>query len=215
MLIVDDEKLVRSALHVFLQAAEDIEICGEAVSGEEAIARVADTHPNVVLMDVQMPGMGGIEATKHLAQAHPDVSVVALTTFSTERTVMPMLRAGASGFLVKDIEPDAIIDAIRRAHLGTYVMSPQVTHDLIAAVRDEEPKAPSLPLSDEQQLTEREVEVVEQLARGMSNAEIAAALFLSETTVKAHLGHIMTKWGKRDRIQVLIYAVRARLVSLG
>lgn len=213
VVIVDDEALVRSALRIFLGAAEGFEIAGEAHDGESAVAAVAELSPDIVLMDVHMPGMDGIEATRAIRARHPGVHVLALTTFSTERTIVPMLRAGASGFLVKDTEPARIIEAIREVLGGGFVLSPTVARAVVDTVLDAV-AVPVVGLPAEQQLTPRELEVVRCLAEGMSNAEIGKALFLSEATVKAHLGHIMAKWDVRDRVQVLLRAAQAGIVSL-
>ncbi|WP_061683142.1 MULTISPECIES: response regulator transcription factor [Microbacterium] len=214
VIIVDDESLVRAALRVFLDSSDGFDLVGEADNGIDAIALVRSTHPDVVLMDVQMPKMDGIEATQRLTREFPGIKIVALTTFSSERVIVPMLSAGAAGFLVKDTSPDRILDAARLAHEGGYVLSPRVAKELVSSVQQNEPPAPR-QLGREEELTERELEVVTLLALGMSNAEIAAAMFVSEATVKSHLGRITAKWGVRDRIQVLIRATQYGLVSLG
>lgn len=213
VIVVDDESLVRAALRVFLESADGFEVAGEAGNGADAIALVRAVHPDVVLMDVQMPIMDGIEATKRLTREFPGLKIVALTTFSTERVVVPMLSAGASGFLVKDTSPERILDAARLAFDGGYVLSPRVAENLIASIQENEPPAPR-QLGRDEALTERELEVVVLLAKGMSNAEIANELFVSEATVKSHLGRITSKWGVRDRIQVLIRAAQLRIVTL-
>lgn len=212
-MIVDDESLVRAALKIFVQYAEGFVVVGEASNGAEAVDLVRKVQTDVVLMDVHMPVMDGIEATKQMTREFPDVKVVALTTFSTERVVVPMLSAGASGFLVKDTEPERILDAARLAYEGGYVLSPRVAHALVTSVQGNEQPAPP-ELGRDEALTEREMEVVKLLAKGMSNAEIAAAMFVSEATVKSHLGRITTKWGVRDRIQVLIRAAQLRIVTI-
>lgn len=212
-LIVDDEALVRSALRIFLEAAPDLTVVGEESDGEAAIRAVDELAPDIVLMDVHMPGMGGIEATRQIRARHPSIDVLALTTFSTERTVVPMLRAGASGFLVKDTEPHRIIDAIREIAGGGFVLSPTVARAVVDAALHGS-AVPTAELSPQQSLTGRELEVVRCLAEGMSNAEIGRALFLSEATVKAHLGHIMSKWDVRDRVQVLLRAAQTGIVSI-
>lgn len=210
---MDDESLVRAALRVFLESSEGFELVGEADNGADAITLARSTHPDVVLMDVQMPVMDGIEATARLTKEFPGIKVVALTTFSAERVIVPMLSAGASGYLVKDTSPDRILDAARLAYEGGYVLSPRVAKELVSSVRNG--RSPSVrPLGREEELTERELEVVTLLAQGMSNAEIAGAMFVSEATVKSHLGRITAKWGVRDRIQVLIRATQLGLVSL-
>lgn len=214
VIIVDDESLVRAALRVFLDSSDGFDLVGEADNGIDAIALVRSTHPDVVLMDVQMPKMDGIEATQRLTREFPGIKIVALTTFSSERVIVPMLSAGAAGFLVKDTSPDRILDAARLAHEGGYVLSPRVAKELVSSVKQNEPAA-ARSFGRDEELTERELEVVTLLAQGMSNAEIAAAMFVSEATVKSHLGRITAKWGVRDRIQVLIRATQYGLVSLG
>ncbi|GAA1654493.1 response regulator [Microbacterium flavum] len=213
VIIVDDESLVRAALRVFLDSADGFELVGEADNGADAVTLVRAVQPDVVLMDVQMPTMDGIEATRRLTQEFPGIKVVALTTFSAERVIVPMLSAGASGYLVKDTSPDRILDAARLAHEGGYVLSPRVAKELISSVQSGDGTAPR-SLGRDEELTDRELEVVTLLAQGMSNAEIAAAMFVSEATVKSHLGRITAKWGVRDRIQVLIRATQLRLVTL-
>lgn len=214
VIIVDDESLVRAALRVFLESSEDFELVGEAENGADAVTLVRAVRPDVVLMDVQMPTMDGIEATRRLTQEFPGIKIVALTTFSAERVIVPMLSAGASGYLVKDTSPDRILDAARLAFEGGYVLSPRVAKELISSVESNE-AAPARALGRDEELTEREHEVVALLAQGMSNAEIAAAMYVSEATVKSHLGRITAKWGVRDRIQVLIRAAQLRLVTIG
>ncbi len=213
VIVVDDESLVRAALRVFFESSSGFEVVGEASNGADAITLVRSTHPDVVMMDVQMPTMDGIEATRRLTREFPGIKVVALTTFSTERVIVPMLSAGASGFLVKDTAPDRILDAARLAYEGGYVLSPRVAEELVGSIQDKQAPEPRA-LSRDEELTERELEVVALLAKGMSNAEIAASMFVSEATVKSHLGRITTKWGVRDRVQVLIRAAQARLVSI-
>ena len=213
VIIVDDESLVRAALRVFLESSDGFELVGEADNGADAITLVRATQPDVVLMDVQMPIMDGIEATQRLTREFPGLKIVALTTFSTERVIVPMLSAGASGFLVKDTSPDRILDAARLAHEGGYVLSPRVAKELVTSMQSRAASA-TRELGRDEELTERELEVVTLLAQGMSNAEIAAAMFVSEATVKSHLGRITAKWGVRDRIQVLIRATQLGLVTL-
>lgn len=213
VIIVDDESLVRAALRVFLESSDGFELVGEADNGADAITLVRATQPDVVLMDVQMPIMDGIEATQRLTREFPGLKIVALTTFSTERVIVPMLSAGASGFLVKDTSPDRILDAARLANEGGYVLSPRVAKELVTSVQSGAASA-TRELGRDEELTERELEVVTLLAQGMSNAEIAAAMYVSEATVKSHLGRITAKWGVRDRIQVLIRATQLGLVTL-
>ncbi len=205
---------MRAALRVFFESAPGFDVVGEAANGADAVALVRAVQPDVVLMDVQMPIMDGIEATRRLVREFPGLKIVALTTFSTERVVVPMLSAGASGFLVKDTAPERILDAARLAHNGGYVLSPRVAENLVTSIQANEQPA-ARQLGRDEALTDRELEVVTLLARGMSNAEIGAELFVSEGTVKSHLGRITSKWGVRDRIQVLIRAAELRLVSFG
>ncbi|MBN9223293.1 MAG: DNA-binding response regulator [Microbacterium sp. SCN 70-27] len=213
VIIVDDESLVRAALRVFLESDDGFELVGEADNGADAIVVAREVRPDVVLMDVQMPKMDGIEATRRLTQELPGLKVVALTTFSAERVIVPMLGAGASGYLVKDTSPERILDAARLAHEGGYVLSPRVAKELISSVQNTEP-APTRTMGREEELTERELQVVKLLAQGMSNAEIGAEMFVSEATVKSHLSRITAKWGVRDRIQVLIRAAQLGLVKI-
>lgn len=212
LLIVDDDPLVRSALSHFVSRAPEITVIGEAEDGLEAIAAVERDQPDVVMMDVQMPEMNGIEATAAIAARWPDVRVLAVTTLDGSDTVLPMLSAGASGYLLKDSDADAIVAGVREVHGGASSLSPRIANMLIRHVRDAEPSGASRngPL---EQLTERESEVLACLAQGMSNAEIARALIVSEGTVKAHLGRIMSKWQVRDRVQILVAAAQAGLVA--
>jgi DNA-binding NarL/FixJ family response regulator len=213
VLIADDDPLVRRALTVFLSAADGISVLGEASNGAEAIDSARRLHPDVALVDIQMPGLDGIDATAGIALQPSSTKVIAITTFGTLNAIMPMLRAGASGYLLKDTEPEDIVAAVRDVHAGVNVLSPRVTAKLIDSVRSS--ALPSVELlRGHEMLSTRENEVVQQLALGLSNAEIAAVMHVSEGTVKAHLGSIIMKWGVRDRVQVLIRAVRAGLVTL-
>ncbi|WP_309102835.1 response regulator transcription factor [Microbacterium sp.] len=212
LLIVDDDPLVRSALSHFVSRAPEIQVIGEAEDGVEAIAAVERDQPDVVMMDVQMPEMNGIEATSVIATRWPDVRILAVTTLEGSDTVLPMLSAGASGYLLKDSSADAIVAGVREVYGGASSLSPRIASMLIRHVRDGEPSGAGrdAPL---EQLTERESEVLGCLAQGMSNAEIARALIVSEGTVKAHLGRIMSKWQVRDRVQILVTAAQAGLVD--
>ncbi|MEJ1092760.1 response regulator transcription factor [Microbacterium istanbulense] len=213
MLIADDEALVRHALRIFVNTGGDMTVVGEAVDGEEAISATERLLPDVVLMDLQMPRVSGIEATRRITTARSDVRVLAVTTFSTERHVVPALRAGASGYLVKDTDPDDILEAIREVHAGRSVISPRVTRDLILSLRADPEKASSAAPTREP-LTPRELSIVKAIAQGRSNAEIARELHLAEPTVKANLGRVMSKWGVRDRVQVLIYAITKSVIDV-
>lgn len=209
VLITDDDPLVRVALTHFVSRAPEIKVIGEAENGFEAIEAVERLQPNVVMMDVQMPGMGGIEATGEITSRFPDVCVLAVTTLDTRETVLPMLSAGASGYMLKDSSADEIVTALRQAFQGTSSLSPRIAAMLVKHVRDTKKSG-----SDElEPLTEREAEVLRHLALGMSNSEMAQALHVSEGTIKAHLGGITSKWHVRDRVQVLVTAARAGLVE--
>ncbi|GAB3563010.1 response regulator transcription factor [Arthrobacter alkaliphilus] len=214
VLIVDDEALVRHALRIFLEWDPATAVAGEAVNGIEAVEQYRLVKPDVVLMDLQMPVMNGVEATETITAEHPEARVLAVTTFSSESHVIAALRAGASGYLVKDTHPDEIVSAILDVHADRSVLSPRITRGLITAVRDMADPGGHIALASAQALTERELSIVKFLAQGLSNAEIANALYLSEATVKSNLGRIMNKWGARDRVQVLIHAVRTHLVTL-
>lgn len=212
VLITDDDPLVRVALRHFVSRAPEIEVVAEAEDGAAAIAAVERHQPDIVMMDVQMPGMGGIEATEEITSRWPEVCVLAVTTLDTRETVLPMLSAGASGYMLKDSSADEIVSALRQAHQGTSSLSPRIAAMLVKHVRDAKPSGGS-DADQLEALTDREAEALEHLAQGMSNAEIAQALHVSEGTVKAHLGGIMSKWHVRDRVQVLVAAARAGLVS--
>jgi DNA-binding NarL/FixJ family response regulator len=211
VLIVDDDPLVRSALSHFVSRAPDIEVVGEAEDGIQAIAAVERDRPDVVMMDVQMPEMNGIDATAAIAARWPDVRILAVTTLDGSETVLPMLSAGASGYLLKDSSADAIVAGVRDVHSGASSLSPRIATLLVQHVRDTE-SADGRDVELER-LTEREGEVLERLAQGMSNAEIARSLIVSEGTVKAHLGRIMAKWQVRDRVQILVAAAQAGLID--
>lgn len=210
VLITDDDPLVRVALTHFVSRAPEIKVIAEAENGAEAIAAVERYQPDIVMMDVQMPVMGGIEATEEITSRWPDTCVLAVTTLDTRETVLPMLSAGASGYMLKDSSADEIVSALRQAHQGTSSLSPRIAAMLVKHVRDAKPAGAGGEL---EALTDRETEVLDHLAQGMSNAEIAQALHVSEGTVKAHLGGIMSKWHVRDRVQVLVTAARAGLVK--
>ncbi|GEK85384.1 response regulator transcription factor [Microbacterium aerolatum] len=211
VLIVDDDPLVRTALAHFISRDPEVDVIGEAETGLEAISFIEGDRPDVVMMDVQMPEMNGIEATAAIAERWPEVRVLAVTTLDGSDTVLPMLSAGASGYMLKDSSAASILAAVREVYSGASSLSPSIASLLIKHVRDE---APTGVGADELEvLTDREGEVLQCLAQGMSNAEIARALIVSEGTVKAHLGRIMSKWQLRDRVQILVTAAQAGLVN--
>jgi DNA-binding NarL/FixJ family response regulator len=215
VLIVDDQALIRSGLRMILEAETDISVIGEAGDGREAVETARRTRPDVILMDIRMPVMDGIEATKRLAGSglDPEPRVLILTTFDLDEYVYAAIRAGASGFLLKDAPPDDLIHAIRVVARGEALLAPTVTRRLIEelASRPEPGAAPD----GMDELTEREIEVLRSLAAGYSNAEIADALFVSEATVKTHISHILTKLHLRDRVQAVVVAYESGLVRPG
>ena len=214
VLVVDDQELVRSGFSVILEAADGIEVVGEAANGEAAVAAVALHHPDVVLMDIRMPGMDGLAATRVLTGAENPPKIVMLTTFDLDDYVYAALRAGASGFLLKDSPRHDLIAAVRAAAAGDALLSPSVTRRLIEAFARRPPEITPSP-AQLASLTAREHDVLLLLARGRSNAEIAASLFVSEATVKSHVGNLLAKLGLRDRVQAVILAYETGLVIPG
>ncbi|MET8957374.1 response regulator transcription factor [Streptomyces sp. NPDC004533] len=204
ILLVDDQPMIRTGLRLILEAEPDLTVVGESGDG---LAAVEDTHslqPDVVLMDIRMPRLDGVEATRRILKTQSATRVIILTTFDLDEHVLDALRAGASGFLVKDGPADSLVGAIRTVASGEAVISPRVTRRLLerfAALPEPEPAPPSLDA-----LTEREMDVLRALTRGLSNAEIAAELFVSEATVKTHVAHILDKYHLRDRVQAVILA---------
>ncbi|MET9429136.1 MULTISPECIES: response regulator transcription factor [unclassified Streptomyces] len=215
VLIVDDQMMVREGFSVLLNAMPGIEVAGEAVNGREAIARVAELRPDVVLMDIRMPEMNGIDATREIVAADGDAKVLVLTTFDLDEYVYQALRAGASGFLLKDASARQLADGVRVVAAGEALLAPTVTKRLITefAQRAEPPRAPaSAQVGD---LTERETEVLVLIAQGLSNAEIASRLVVAESTIKTHVSRVLVKLGLRDRTQAAVFAYEARLVTPG
>lgn len=210
VLVVDDDPLVRTALSHFVSRDPQIEVIGQAESGLEALTFVERDRPDVIMMDVQMPEMDGIDATRALVDRWPDIRVLAVTTLDGSDTVLPMLSAGASGYMLKDSSAESILAAVREVHDGASSLSPRIAAMLVDHVRS---GASAAAKADLEVLTEREAEVLEHLAQGMSNVEIARAMLVSEGTVKAHLGRIMAKWHVRDRVQILVTAARAGLIG--
>jgi DNA-binding NarL/FixJ family response regulator len=217
VLLVDDQALLRMGFAMVLDAEDDLEVVGEAGDGTAALIQVRALHPDVVLMDVRMPGMNGIEATARLTVEHPEVRVLVLTTFDLDEYAFAALRAGASGFLLKDARPAELVAAIRTVASGDAVVAPRVTRRMLELF------APHLPVAGSDrdatadprltELTPRELEVLRAVARGLSNAEIAEALVLAEATVKTHVGRVLAKLGVRDRVQAVIVAYESGLVG--
>jgi DNA-binding NarL/FixJ family response regulator/class 3 adenylate cyclase len=213
VLIADDQALVRAGFRMILDAEDGVEVVGEASSGAEAIAEVRRLRPDIVLMDVRMPEMDGIEATRRLlAEDGVQTKVVMLTTFDMDEYVYEALRAGASGFLLKDTPPEQLVEGIRSVGSGEALLAPSITKRVIEEFVRRPPEsvrpAPSPKLAE---LTERELEVLRQVARGLSNAEIAKELFVSDTTVKTHVSHILMKLELRDRVQAVVFAYESGL----
>jgi DNA-binding NarL/FixJ family response regulator len=215
VVVVDDQELVRSGFCVILDTADGITVVGEAGNGEAAVSAVATHHPDVVLMDIRMPGMNGLEATRLITRV-PDGApkVVMLTTFDLDDYVYEALRAGASGFLLKDSPRHDLIAAVRAAAAGDALLAPSVTRRLIEAFARRPPETSPSP-ARLASLTARERDVLLLLARGRSNAEIAVALFVSEATVKTHVGSVLAKLGLRDRVQAVILAYETGMVVPG
>jgi DNA-binding NarL/FixJ family response regulator len=214
VLIADDQEMVRAGFRMLLESQPGIEVVGEAGDGEQAVAQARRLRPDVVLMDVRMPVLDGIAATQQLV-ARPDVRsrVLVLTTFDLDEYVYGALRAGASGFLLKDAPPEQLIAGIHTVAAGDALLAPSITQRVIQAFVSL--PAPSQPTSELEQLTAREREVLELLARGLSNAEIAARLFITETTTKTHVARVLAKLGLRDRVHAVIYAYESGIVLPG
>ncbi|MGA5315428.1 response regulator [Streptomyces pseudogriseolus] len=212
VLIADDQQMVRQGFTVLLNTQPDIEVVGQAVNGLDAVEQVGELAPDVVLMDIRMPELGGIEATARITAATPQVRVLVLTTFDLDEYVYEALRAGASGFLLKDASAEQLAEAVRVVAAGDALLAPGVTRRLIAEFSRLDPR-PRTPLRRRVgDLTERETEVLSLIAQGLSNAEIAVRLVVAEQTVKTHVGRILVKLGLRDRTQAAVFAYESGLV---
>jgi DNA-binding NarL/FixJ family response regulator len=213
LLVVDDQTLVRTGFRMILEIEPDLSVVGEAGDGEEALRLADELGPDVVLMDVRMPGMDGIEATRRLLAANGrPCRVVMLTTFDMDQYVYQALEAGASGFLLKDVRPELLVAGIRAVHSGESLLAPTVTRRLIQSFLSRPRVSDPAAARRLAALTPRELEVLRLVARGLTNVEIAAELFVSETTVKTHVGRVLMKLALRDRVQAVIFAYRAGLV---
>jgi DNA-binding NarL/FixJ family response regulator len=214
VLLVDDQHLIRQGFAMILGAQDDIDVVGEAVDGEEAIRLAATLHPDVVLMDVRMPGLGGIEATRRISSLHPRTRVIILTTFDLDEYAYDGLRAGASGFLLKNARPDELLAGIRSVAAGEAVLAPTTTKRLLDTYASQLGVSPGPTPTGKKALdalTERENEVFTEMSAGLTNKEIAARLYLSETTVKTHVVRVLSKLDLRDRVQAVIFAYEHRI----
>lgn len=209
VLLVDDHAVVRRGLQYYLATQTDITLVGEAGNGEEAIMKVAELAPDVVLMDLLMPGMNGIEATQQIRQTHPNIKVIVLTSFSDHDHVLPAIQAGANGYLLKDVQPDELAQAIRGVYNGQAQLHPRVTEQLMSHLAEKPaPQATPVPDGNVESLTPREKEVLQWIALGKSNKEIASAFHITEKTVKTHVSNILSKLGLTARTQAAIYAIK-------
>lgn len=211
VLIVDDQSLFREGLRTLLSAQKDLEVVGEASNGEEALRLIANFRPNIVLMDLRMPVLDGVKATARIRELFPEVKVIILTTFDDDELVFDGLRAGAIGYLLKDVSSESLFDAIRAASRGEYFLQPSITAKVVAEFA-RSPRTPSAKIAElAEPLSPREIEVLFLVAEGKSNREIAEQLVISEGTVKNHLSSILSKLGAKDRLQAVI---RAREVGI-
>ncbi|MCX4824667.1 response regulator transcription factor [Streptomyces sp. NBC_01142] len=215
VLVVDDQMMVREGFSVLLNAMPDIEVVGEAVNGREAVSKVAELAPHVVLMDIRMPELNGIEATREIVAAHSESKVLVLTTFDLDEYVYQALRAGASGFLLKDASARQLADGVRVVAAGEALLAPTVTRRLITEFSKLSQTPRPAALTQVGDLTERETEVLVLIAQGLSNAEIASHLVVAESTIKTHVSRVLVKLGLRDRTQAAVFAYEARLVTPG
>ena len=207
-LVVDDQLMVRAGLRMLLAEEPDIEVVAEAGNGFEAVAQAARFHPDVVLMDIRMPELDGLEATRRILAAHATTKVLVLTTFNLDDYVFEALRAGASGFVLKDDPPDQLIAAVRTVAAGEALLSPQVTKNVISHFARQQHQPPPHAVDT---LTSREMDVFRLIASGLSNAEIGAELFISDTTVKTHVTRLLQKLEVRDRAQAIVLAYQSNL----
>ena len=214
VLIADDQRMIRAGLRALLEDCPDIEVVGEASDGEDAVTLTANRAPDIVLMDIRMPGVDGLEATRRIRAEHPSVSVIVLTTFDIDEYVFAAVRAGAAGFLLKDGDADELLQAVRVTAKGDALMSPAALRRLLDAFAAT-PTPSATTLAALAQLTSREREVLALIAQGLSNTEIATALFISEATAKTHIGNLLSKLQARDRAQLVVAAYEGGLVRAG
>lgn len=207
VLIADDHSVVRQGVRVFLETQPEIEVIGEADSGEKAVELSAEFAPDVILLDLILPGVNGVEATRRIKQVSPRSNVIILTSYHEDEHIVPAIKAGALSYLLKDVSPRELVDAVRKASEGEAVLHPQIAQKLMKGLRE---TAENRALDE---LSKRELEVLQLLAEGMSNARIAEKLFISEKTVKSHVSNILSKLHLADRTQAAVYAWRNKVVS--
>ncbi len=213
-LLVDDQKLFREGLSTLLSVWDDIEVIGEAENGLDAIEKTAELKPDVILMDLRMPELGGVAATKRIVAEHPASRIIVLTTFDDDDSVFDALRAGAAGYLLKDVSSDKLVEAIRTTASGNSFLQPSVAAKVLAEFT-RQPTAPATPSQQDlvEPLSKRELEILQHLGQGASNKEIAAALFLTEGTVKNHITNVLGKMGVRDRTQAALKGKEMGLIQ--
>jgi DNA-binding NarL/FixJ family response regulator len=214
VLIADDQTLVRTGFRMILDAEEDLRVVGEAKDGADAVESARRCHPDVVLMDIRMPRMDGLEATRRIVRGSDGPRVLMLTTFDLDEYVFDALRAGASGFLLKDVPPEQLVAGIRAVAEGQALLAPAITKRLIETFVRSAPRA-APPPPELEELTDRELEVLRLMARGLSNAEIADELIVSGPTVKTHVARVLSKLGLRDRVQAVVFAYETGIVTAG
>jgi DNA-binding NarL/FixJ family response regulator len=212
VLVADDQSMVRAGLRLILESQPDIEVVGEAADGEEALVAVRRDRPEVVLMDIRMPRLDGIAATRKLIEQDPTIRVLVVTTFDADQNVFEALRAGASGFMLKDSSPEQLVAAVRLIAAGDALLAPARTRRLIEAQVRPQPGVNTTLVGT---LTEREREVLVLMARGLDNGQIAAELFVSEATIRTHVGHVLSKLDARSRVQAVVVAYESGLVRPG
>ena len=210
VLVADDQSMVRAGFRMLLGGEEDIDVVAEAGNGREAVEKAARFEPNVVLMDIRMPDMDGLQATREILAANPAARILILTTFDLDEYIYEALSAGASGFVLKDDPPEQLIAAIRTVAAGDALLSPAVTNRVISRFARLQRPEPPKELDD---LTSREADVLRLIAKGLSNAEIGEELFISDTTVKTHVTHVLQKLGLRDRVQAVVLAYQSGIMD--
>jgi two-component system, NarL family, response regulator LiaR len=209
VLIADDHSVVRQGVRVFLETQPEIEVLGEADSGEKAVEMSAEFAPDVVLLDLLMPNMNGVEATRQIKQASPRSNIIILTSYHEDEYIVPAIKAGALSYLLKDVSPAELVEAVKKASCGEAVLHPQIAQKLMKGLRETTETHPNLL----NELSKREIEVLQLLAEGISNAEIANRLFISDKTVKSHVSNILSKLHLADRTQAAVYAWRNKVVG--